>query len=517
MHNPLTLDPTDPQYPDTSIETLNTYYQKSDQAQKIWQKLSFKTRSNLLLKYAYQIVEHRDQGALLLKQETGRPYSLNGLIELNNTPTYVLGAIQEAKVALKSVKPTLSPLDYPGKKIQVHAVPRGVIGVIAPWNYPLNTLLKSLIPALLSGNGVLVKPSEYVPHVTTWFIQMLMKILTEFNPDLKSLVCCVYGTKDVGEALIQCGIKGLVFTGSVPTGKRVAHLAAEALIPCSLELGGKDAALVLADANLERTALGLVQWSLFNSGQDCSSIERIFVDERIADDLVQRMTTIIHSMRVAHFETDDVELGPLQNQQQCDRVHTQIQDALQQGAQCLHGGEPTGQGYGYQPTLLDHCTPDMLIFQEETFGPVVAVCRFKDEEEALLWANQSQYGLNGSVWTQNLEKGQNLASRLEVGIALVNNHSITGSLPNVPWTGVKETGPGIAGSRWAYAPFIRRQVLVIDRNQDPDPFWFPVDESFKTFVELLALRHVKGGLFTLAKLGFLAKKRLKIIKKLLNP
>ena len=127
------------------------------------------------------------------------------------------------------------------------------------------------------------------------------------------------------------------------------------------------------------------------------------------------------------------------------------------------------------------------------------------------------YGLNGSIWTQDLAKGHRLAQQLEVGIALVNNHSITGSLPNVPWTGVKETGPGVAGSRWAYSTFVRRQVIVMDHNRDPDPFWFPIDDTFQAFAELLALRHLKGGILTLAKLGFMAKKRLKTIKNLLSP
>lgn len=506
--NPLTLTPSG-STPSDDPSSITGYVDEARRAQGVWAAQTLQARADRLIALAKLITERREEGVQIIHEETGRPRSVAALSEVNNVLAFAQAAIKEARVALRPNKVGLSPVDFPGKSAVVEQVPRGVVGIIAPWNYPVSNFYKSLFPALLAGNAVILKPSELTPRSGAWLASLAQETLGE------GLVTCAQGGGDIGAALIDAGIDAVVFTGSVATGERVAAAAAKRLIPCSLELGGKDAALVLADADLERTALGIAQWSLFNSGQDCSSIERLFVVEEIAEPLLERLTGIYQALRVAD-QTDDSEadLGPLQSEAQLRLVERQVRDAVEAGAQLRCGGEATGSGYGYLPTILDRCDPSLDVMTEESFGPILAVARVKDAAEGVELINRSSYGLNGSVWTKDLKRGAAIARQLEVGVALVNNHSFTGSLPQTPWTGVKSTGYGVASSRWSYHTFARPRTVVIDKNTKPDPFWIPVDQSYREFVEAVARKNLGGGIGVLFKLIGLLGKRIKVIKQL---
>ena len=510
--NPLNLETES--YPAHQPEQVPVLVQQARDASHSWSSLSLKERCQKLRVFAKAITQNREQGSAILAKETGRAQSMLSLSEFNNVMTFVDTCITEAKVALKSTKVKLSPLDWPGKSAVVQQLPRGVVGIIAPWNYPLSNFYKSLFPALLSGNTVVIKPSEYTPKIGTWLAELSQTILG------KDVIVCAQGGAQVGAALIDADINALVFTGSVASGKKVAAHAAKNLIPCSLELGGKDAALVLEDADLDRSALGIAQWSMFNSGQDCSSIERVYVLESVADQFLSKLTKIIlklsyHGDGQLSLE-QEADVGPLQNQKQLEIIEAQVQDALAKGAQVLCGAKSTGQGYSYAPTILDHCNEQMSVVNTETFGPILAIIRVPNAAEAIKQMNASQYGLNGSVWTTNHRKGAAIAQQLEVGVALVNNHSFTGSMPQFPWTGVKDTGYGIASSRWAYHYFVRPHTLVIDKNKDPDPFWLPVDQSYQSFAEAIANKNLGGGVGLIFKLLGLLKQRVKASRSLLK-
>ena len=267
--------------------------------------MTLSNRAKALHEVVQTILSNHKEVIALMSKETGRSETECLMSEVVGLKDYLNGAVSAAKKALADEPIKLSALDYPGKKAVIEAVPRGVIAIIAPWNFPLSNFWKSLFPALLSGNAVVLKPSEYTPRTGEWLAKQCASVLPE------GLVSIVQGDGGVGRALLSANISGVVFTGSVSTGKKVASFAAERLIPCSVELGGKDAAIVLADCDLERTVSGIVQWGMMNAGQNCAAIERVYVENAIAEQFVSKLAAVTSKLRVAPAQGCDI--GPLQN------------------------------------------------------------------------------------------------------------------------------------------------------------------------------------------------------------
>ncbi|MBS2026369.1 MAG: aldehyde dehydrogenase family protein [Deltaproteobacteria bacterium] len=488
----------------TALADIPGIVAKARAAQPAWAALPLDARAEKVRQLGRALLEKHAEAAKIMAAEMGRSELECIGDEIMGAMEFTTSAIGVAKIALKPVKVPISKLDYPGKRAVIEAVPRGVVGIIAPWNYPLGNFFKHLFPTLLAGNAVVLKPSEHTPRTGAW----LAKVCSEIFP--AGLVGLVQGRGDAGQAILEAGIDAICFTGSVATGKRVSAAAGERLIPCSVELGGKDAAIVLADCDLERTIAGVANWSVFNAGQDCSSIERVYVEAPIADAFATRIGKFVGALRVTPDPMADI--GTVQNARQLEIIEAHVKDAVEKGAKLLCGGARTGQGLGFQPTVLDGCTEEMRILREETFGPVVCIRRVKDADEAVRLANDSPYGLNGSVWTTDIPRGEALARRLECGVAVVNNHSLAGINPWIPWTGVKDTGPGVANSVFAYPTYVRRRTVYVDSSKQPDPWWKPVDENFATFSQLLIQRGLTGGIGVLLKLGGLVGKRSKAIR-----
>jgi acyl-CoA reductase-like NAD-dependent aldehyde dehydrogenase len=308
----------------------------------------------------------------------------------------------------------------------------------------------------------------------------------------KDVFSIVQGGGDVGAALCRSKVDLVVFTGSVRTGRAVALVCAERLIPCSLELGGKDAAIVLADANLERAANGIVWGALTNAGQNCAAIERVYVEKSIAKDLIDKIESIAKSLR-----TPD-EVGPLSTEAQRATVEAHVKEAKEAGAKIVTGGKRTDEGLGYEPTVLRVESDELDLMREETFGPVLPIRVIDSVDEAIRLANDSKYGLTASIWTRNVRRAEEIASKLRAGVVTINNHAFTGALPAAPWSGIGETGYGITNSPLALEALTRPRFVLVDRSgASREMWWYPYTPALRTIVlALVTLRSATRSIIT---------------------
>lgn len=486
----------------TPVGELRAIVQRSRSAQPGWAELPIDERARALTRAAKRMLRDREEIASIVRDEVGKcdaELIFNEALGPLDAVTAWTKIVREAQ----GPRPVgLNPMSFPKKKASVTLVPRGVVGVIAPWNFPVSGLYRSALPALLTGNGLVLKPSEFSPRSSAWFVEQLARELPA------GLAAVAQGDGAVGGALVEAGIDACVFTGSVKTGKRVRVRCAEAGIPCSAEMGGKDAALVLADADLDRAVAGITQWALNNAGQACGAIEIAYVDRTIADELVERMGRAWRRLRAGG---GDVDVAPLANERQLAIVEAHVADALSKGATLVCGGARGAQGYTFLPTLLDRCTPAMDVVREETFGPVLAIVRVDGAADGIHHVNTSRYGLGASIWTRDIDRAQRIAGKLEVGVVTVNNHAFTGAIAALPWSGTRDTGFGVANSEHALATFTRPKTTVIDGAGAPDFFWLPYDRTLVEIGGLLADAQI-GKVLRAWKLPFLMRDRVSRIK-----
>jgi acyl-CoA reductase-like NAD-dependent aldehyde dehydrogenase len=473
-------------------------------AQSAWEALGLDGRAKLMKKAAREMLVRRQEVLELLSDEIGKTGVESLMAEAAGPLQYLKDWINVARPGLKTRKLQVSKLAFPGKSGVIEMIPRGVVWIIAPWNFPLANFFKPVNAALLCGNTVVVKPSEFAPLTAAWFVERM----NEFLP--AGVLNLVQGDKDVGQWLVKSGVDALTFTGSFYSGREVAKLAAEQMIPVSVELGGKDAAIVLADCDLDRTVAGVMNWALHNTGQACSGIERLYIEESIADEFVGLLAAAMSSLQVHSGDPMISDIGPAANARQLAIVEDHVQEALSKGAKLLTGGKRTGKGLWFEPTLLDQCDHSMKIMREPTFGPVIPVTRFKTIEEAVTLANDCEYGLNGSVWSKNRTKAAAIARRLQVGTAFVNNHAFTGAMPSAPWTGVKKSGYGIANSAFAIQHYTRPRTLVLDSNKKADGWWLPNDADAIELGHSLAEAQL-GNIRAALKIPFLMARRQKTV------
>jgi acyl-CoA reductase-like NAD-dependent aldehyde dehydrogenase len=486
---------------------LSARLTRARDAQQTWGTTPFGERVACLSRAAREMLERRQELMDLVEEELGKVEAEALFNEALGPVDAVRGWAAVLAPALARRKVPLNPLGFPGKRAYVDAVPRGVVAIIAPWNYPVAGLYRSVFPALLSGNAVVLKPSEYSPRSSRWFAELLAAHLPA------GVMQVAPGGGEVGAALLEARPDACVFTGSTGTGRRVQVRCAELGIPCSAEMGGKDPAIVFADCDLERTVAGITHWALSNAGQACGAIEIVYVERAIADAFVARMREVWTGLKVGPAHGVAADVGPLANERQFQLVKQHVEDALARGATAVVGGAPLGEGLWFPPTLLDHCTDAMAVVRDETFGPVLAIVRVEGPSEAIRAANQLRYGLGASIWTGDLARGQRLAERLDYGVVSINNHAFTGAIPKLPWSGTRATGFGVANSTLALATFVRPRTLVVDRRRDPELYWMPYDRTLVELGDVLA--DVQNGTLAGAwKLPVLMRRRMRALRAL---
>ncbi|KRC53225.1 succinate-semialdehyde dehydrogenase [Nocardioides sp. Root79] len=429
-------------------------------AQPAWEQLGFEGRARVLRRMQRWIVAHTDEIVSTICAETGKAYEDALLAEISygaaafgfwaeSAPRYL------ADTRIRSRQPLVL-----GKRLVQRFRPIGLVGVIGPWNYPLTNSFGDCIPALAAGNAVLLKPSEITPLTSL----LLARGLRECGlPD--DVFTVVTGAGQTGAALVD-EVDMVMFTGSTATGRRVAVQAAARLVPVSLELGGKDPMIVLADADIERAATHAAYYAMLNCGQTCISVERCYVEAPVYDEFVAAVTAKVRALRQGvPGGPGTVDVGSLTFPPQVDVVDRHVQDALARGARALTGGErPTGPGLFYPPTVLVDVDHDMAIMREETFGPTLPVMRVQDAAEAIRLANDSEYGLCASVFGRDLAAAEAVARRLEVGAVCVNDAVVNYTALELPMGGAKPgSGIGRRHGRDGITKYCRQQSLLVSR------------------------------------------------------
>jgi acyl-CoA reductase-like NAD-dependent aldehyde dehydrogenase len=437
-------------------------------AQPEWAALPVRERARRVKRARRELVRARAAILDRLERETGKArFDVVG--ELMGACLDIGFLARRAARWLRPERVSTRPLL--GKRGLVVFKPHGVVGVISPWNAPLNLALGDAVPALLAGNAVVVKPSEVAPLAVRRAVEAMNRVLPP------GVLEVVIGAGETGAALVD-HVDMVCVTGSPETGRRVMERASRRLTPVLLELGGKDPMIVLRDADLDRAA-GAAAWGgCMMTGQVCMSVERVYVEEPVADAFTEKLVERVRALRVgASGPAAEIDLGPFTSPRQVETVERHLADARAKGARVLIGGARRADGPGifFEPTVLAGVDHSMLVMQEETFGPVIPVMAVRDAEEALRLANDSRYGLNASVWTADLARGIALARRIESGSACVNECLVSAGVPALPFGGVKQSGLGTrhGGAEGLRQFCVRQAILAEPRRRRTEPTWFP--------------------------------------------
>ena len=417
-------------------EQVRAVVDRARTAQEPWATLSVEERGERLLSFRDAVIENADELCELLARENGKPRNEAMLHEVAVTADLATYYAKEAPAILAPQERSLHLLKH--RRSIVTYAPRGVIGIIGPWNFPMQLPLRDVITAVMAGNAAVVKPSEMTP--------LIMVKIKEFWDGCgmpEDLLGVVTGYGATGAALVDAGIDMCVLTGSVATGKRVAAACGERLIPCVMELGGKAPLIACADCDVERTAQAIVMGGFTNSGQICVSVERVYAHRDIHDALLDRVVALTRGLRMGQPATEFCDIGGMTFEEQVRIVQAHVDDALAKGARLRCGGKrSTRAKLGYEPTVLDNCDHSCTVMTEEVFGPIVPFMKVSSEEEALQLANDSHLGLNAYVFTEDTVRGRRIAERVEAGSVVVNDVLLNGAIAEAPFGGVKQSGFG---------------------------------------------------------------------------
>ncbi len=449
IRNPATGEELE-EYELLDFEQAKEIVRKAHEAQREWAKLSIEERCSMLRKLAEELRNSKEELAKQAALEMGKPIK-QGRGEVEKCAFIVEYFCDHAKEFL-SPEPVS---DIEAEKCYIDFEPIGVILAIMPWNFPYSQVIRCAVPTLLLGNTVVLKHSTLVPGCAVKLTELFNEVLPEhvFN----NVLC----KGSVASQLISLPeVAGVAFTGSVETGRIIAKLAGENLKRCVLELGGSDPFVVLEDAPLEPTVEACVKSRFKNTGEACNAAKRIIVHEAVYGEFLSRFIEKVSQLKVGDPLDEATEIGPMASEEQLAKIERQVEESVKLGAKVEVGGKRIGErGYFYEPTVLTSITFEMPVWKEEVFGPVAPVIKAKDENEAIRLANATNFGLGGSVWTADLERGERIANQIEAGMVFVNK--VVSSDPRIPFGGVKNSGIGRELSRYGILEFANVKPILV--------------------------------------------------------
>ena len=469
------------------LSKIPEVFSRSREAQTAWAARPLSERCTLLRRFQTVLFDRREEIVEVICRETGKP-------RVEAIFAEIMFALDTANFLVRNSRRFLQPQRVPhhnwalkSKRGRLRFEPLGVVALITPWNYPFAIPIGQVLPALVSGNAVLLKPSELTP----WTGALIAELLEQAGAPA-GLVQVLQGGGEVAAAIIDAGPDKVFFTGSVETGRKVAEACARKLIPSVLELGGKDPMIVLADANIEKASSAAVWGGFTNCGQACLSVERVYVEQPVAEQFISLCVEKTKNLRLGSSADPETDIGPMIRSKEIDRVEAQLKEAASRGAKILIGGRRTpekGANF-FAPTIVVNVDHTMRLTREETFGPVITIQPVADADEAVRLANDSEFGLSASIWTHDAKRAREIASGLRVGSVMINDVASYYGVAEAPHGGRGASGWGRAHSHLGLLEMAH--VKYVDEDLLPrlaKSWWYPYGGSLAAaadrFTEML--------------------------------
>ena len=495
-----------------SPDEVNAAVGRGRKAYQSWKKTSFAERKAFIMKAREILLAEREVIARLISDESGKPVAEAFSMEIAPVLDLMQYFARNTEKLLRPAKINIGLYALLGRSSKIVYQPLGVVGIIPAWNYPFSIPLGEAVMSLMAGNTVVIKPSELTPIIGLKIGEIFEKAgLPE------GCVQIVSGAGATGAALVESNPDKIMFTGSVATGKKIAAAAAKNLTSVVLELGGKDPMIVFADANLELASSAAVWGAFCNSGQSCSSVERLYVEESVAAELTRRIVEKTKQIKQGTGDKETISIGAMSSERQIAIVEDHVEDFRLSGATIETGGrrDPELEGLFYEPTVITNAHNDMRAMQEETFGPTLPIATFSTEEDAIRLANDSEFGLTASVWTRDRAKGKRVAEKIEAGSVCINEVLYTHGIGQTPWGGFKNSGRGRTHGREGLMELVQPQHIHTNHLALlPDAWWMPYSANAIATFRKMTTTFASGSLIkTVGLMPQLIKRVMELLKK----